>query len=273
MRQNPLGRNTQYPHGYDAQLLFPIARSENRLKLGMTSVEIPFRGYDAWRAYEISWLDPRGKPVVAAGEFIIPCNSEYMVESKSLKLYLNSFNQTSVVDVDAVQEIIARDLSSMTRSSVIVHLYPLDQGNDFVICKPAGECLDRMDIECSVYLPDPNLIMVDRATHSDETLYSDLFRSNCPVTSQPDWGTVVVSYAGAAIDRKGLLQYLVSFRTHEGFHEDCAEKIFTDILKYADPQRLSVSMNFLRRGGVEINPVRTNVPLEMDFPSPRFLRQ
>lgn len=273
MTDIPLGRHTQYPDSYDPGLLFPIARSENREKLSLAPHDLPFRGYDSWRAYELSWLDERGKPVVATGEFIVPSNSTFMTESKSLKLYLNSLNQMRFSSADEVQRIISQDLSSAVQSPVIVYLYNVEDERNFPVSKPSGECIDEFEVAIDCYLPNPEFIKIDAALQVTETLYSNLFRSHCPVTSQPDWGTVVISYHGAAIDRAGLLQYLISFRTHEGFHEDCAEKIFTDILRNADPQSLSVSMNFLRRGGLEINPVRTNAPLDVDFPGPRYMRQ
>ena len=273
MTDNPLGKRTLYPVTYDPGLLFPIARSVNRKKLGIATHEVPFRGYDSWRAYELSWLDRRGKPTVATGEFIVPSNSKFMTESKSLKLYLNSLNQMQFSSVTEVQETISRDLSAAVQSPAIVYLYTVDDDINFSINKPFGNCLDDLEIATDCYLPNPKFLKADAAVQVIETLYSNLFRSHCPVTSQPDWGTVVISYSGAAIDREGLLMYLISFRTHEGFHEDCAEKIFTDIVKYTDPQSLSVSMNFLRRGGLEINPVRTNAPLDVDFPGPRYVRQ
>ncbi|OGT74455.1 MAG: NADPH-dependent 7-cyano-7-deazaguanine reductase QueF [Gammaproteobacteria bacterium RIFCSPLOWO2_02_FULL_57_10] len=273
MTDNPLGKHTLYPASYDPGLLFPIARLQNREKLGLAPQNVPFRGYDSWRAYELSWLDERGKPVVATGEFIVPSNSTFLTESKSLKLYLNSLNQMRFLNVDEVQQTISRDLSNATQSPVIVYLYTVDDERNLSISKPSGECLDQLDVAIDCYLPDPKFLSVEASVQVTETLYSNLFRSNCPVTSQPDWGTVVISYAGAAIDRAGLLRYLISFRAHEGFHEDCAERIFTDILRYAVPRSLSVSMNFLRRGGLEINPVRTNAPLDVDFPGPRYVRQ
>lgn len=273
MTKNPLGRHTQYPGRYDPGLLFPIARSQNRAKLGITKDGLPFRGYDSWRAYELSWLNKQGKPIVAAGEFIVPSSSEFMIESKSLKLYLNSLNQMAFSSAEEVQGVIARDLSITAQSPVIVYLYAVDDDKNFSISRPSGQCLDDLEIATNVYLPNPKFLRSDTKRGVIETLYSNLFRSLCPVTSQPDWGTVVISYTGGAIDRTGLLHYLISFRAHEGFHEDCAERIFTDLLQHADPKSLSVSMNFLRRGGLEINPVRTNAPLDVDFPGPRYVRQ
>ena len=273
MTSNPLGQTTQYPTQYDPELLFPIARIDNRLRLGIDQQTLPFKGYDAWRAYEISWLSPKGKPVVAIGEFVVPVDSEFMVESKSLKLYLNSLNQTRFEGVEQAQATIAQDLCRVTGANVLVQLALTSSKTLEPITTPNGTYLDRLDVEAGEYLPAPQLLSCDTNTLVEEQVYSDLFRSNCPVTQQPDWGTVVIYYAGPKIDHTSLLQYLISFRQHEGFHEDCAEHIFQDISQKCKPTKLSVSINFLRRGGIEINPVRGNGLIEVEFPAPRYVRQ
>lgn len=273
MVKNPLGQSTEYPSHYDPALLFPIARIDNRLKLGVDTYQLPFRGYDAWRAYEISWLSPKGKPVQAIGEFIVPADSATMVESKSLKLYLNSLNQTEFKTTEEAQDVIARDLSHITGAKVLVQLFALDSASLVPITLPGGVCLDHLDIEAREYTPKPDLLSCDDSKQVEETLYSNVFRSNCPVTQQPDWGTAVISYKGSLINHAALLRYLISFRQHEGFHEDCAEQIYLDITRRCKPAGLNVSINFLRRGGIEINPVRGNGLIAVDFPAPRFARQ
>lgn len=274
MSTNPLGKNTAYPDRYDAGLLFPISRIHNRDKLGFSDGILPFRGYDVWRAYELSWLNMKGMPAVAVGEFIIPADSPNIIESKSLKLYLNSLNQTQFSDMDSIQNLIIADLSAVAATQVLVQLSTTKGDNGFQLSEPEGICLDNLDIEIDRYQPDASLL---HCTHQKqvvtETLHSNLFRSNCPVTSQPDWGTVVLSYCGDAINHSDLLRYLVSYRHHEGFHEDCAEQIFRDVMHRCMPKTLSVAINFLRRGGLEINPVRSNAPQKVEFPANRFIRQ
>lgn len=273
MNEIPLGRATQYPTSYSPELLFSIARLENRERIGISASKLPFRGYDLWRAYELSWLDLHGKPVVATGEFIVPASSTNIIESKSLKLYLNSLNQTRIENIDKVSATLSKDLSLAAGSTVVVQLAPLQHSDGFNICTPAGICLDGLAVTIDSYTPNPQLLQVTAGQIVEETLYSDLFRSNCPVTAQPDWGTAVIQYRGAAIDHESLLRYLVSFREHEGFHEDCTEQVFCDLQKQCQPQSLSVMIHFLRRGGLEINPVRSMAPMQVDFPPNRFVRQ
>lgn len=274
MSNNPLGKSTAYPDQYDAGLLFPIPRIHNREKLGLEDNALPFRGYDAWRAYELSWLNPQGKPVCAVGEFIIPVDSPNIIESKSLKLYLNSLNQTRLNDMNEVRTLLTTDLSAIAGAHVLIQLAAVTGDNGFQLSEPEGICLDDLDIAIDTYQPDANLLQcADGKQWVAETLHSDLFRSNCPVTSQPDWGTVVLSYTGNAINHSDLLRYLVSYRHHEGFHEDCVEQIFRDVMARCAPTTLSVAINFLRRGGLEINPVRSNRLQEIEFPANRFIRQ
>lgn len=270
---NPLGNPTVYPASYDASLLFPIARSDNRIRLGIPDGPLPFRGYDAWRAYEVSWLDPGGKPVVAIGEFLVPASSPQMVESKSFKLYLNSLNQERFAELAQVQALMVRDVSQAAGAAVLVQLYSLNAFADLQCTEPEGLCLDHLDLGVTVYQPDASLLKSSLQDRVEESLYSNLFRSNCPVTAQPDWGTVSIKYSGPAIDHHALLRYLISYRHHNGFHEDCVEQIYTDLQQRCAPEQLSVAINFLRRGGLEINPVRTSAPASVDFPASRLLRQ
>ena len=273
MKEIPLGKTSEYAASYDPELLFPIARETNRERLGINAQRLPFRGYDLWRAYEISCLDTKGKPLVATAEFIVPANSPFIIESKSLKLYLNSLNQTQFANMAQLQSTIEKDLSATAASPVIVQLYDLSTHDGFAISQAAGTCLDHLDVRIESYTPDASLLDCHSQQIITETLHCNLFKSNCPVTGQPDWGSVLIHYKGPAIDHAGLLKYLVSFRQHEGFHEDCTEHVFQDILKHCKPETLSVAIHFVRRGGLEINPVRSTAPIELEFPADRFIRQ
>lgn len=273
MNNNPLGLTTSYPDKYSPELLFAIPRQSNRKILGINSEKLPFSGYDVWRAYELSWINSRGKPVAAVGTFTIPCESPSIVESKSLKLYLNSINQTRFSDMATVQELISGDLSRLVDADVIVRLMPVASLKEWDVAEPAGICIDHAELDVATYKPAPHLLKSDSSEITSETLYSNLFRSNCPVTSQPDWGTVVINYCGGAIDHAGLLAYLVSYRSHEGFHEDCTEQIYLDLIERCALQSLRISINFLRRGGIEINPVRFCAASQTSLYVPRFTRQ
>lgn len=256
---SPLGRATAYCSTYAPELLFPIPRQQKRDELRLSAEALPFLGEDLWNAYEISWLNSRGKPVVAVGEFRVPALSPCLIESKSLKLYLNSFNQTRMADAGAVSALIARDLSAAAGARVQVSIVPLDLKPQRSIAYLQGECVDALDIEINTYSPRPDLLRADTGrVVEDELLYSHLLKSNCLVTGQPDWGTVAVRYSGAAIDREALLRYIVSFREHNEFHEQCVERIFTDILRQCAPRELAVWARYTRRGGLDINPFRTN---------------
>lgn len=273
MSKNPLGLITSYANHYAPDLLFAIPRQDNRKNLGLSSERLPFSGYDVWRAYEISWLNSKGKPVAAIGEFIVPCESQSIVESKSLKLYLNSINQAQFSDITTVEQLIKRDLSRIVNADVSVRLLPVAGHRELDVTEPEGICIDDADIDISSYQLSPQFLKSNSGEIVSETLYSELFRSNCPVTSQPDWGTVVVNYHGRAIDHAGLLAYLVSYRSHEGFHEDCTEQIYLDIIAQCAVEYLRVSINFLRRGGIEINPVRIRDASQPDLYLPRYKRQ
>ena len=237
-QDSALGRHIDYPREYDASLLFPIARSLGRDALGISANALPFAGIDRWHAYELSWLDARGKPRVATATFEVPADSPNLVESKSLKLYLNSFNASRFDNDDAVRDAIARDLSNAAGAPVKV-------------------AFGLQDIAIESYgPPDASLLACDANDDADETLSSALLKSNCPVTGQPDWASVRISYRGPRIDRAGLLRYLVSFRDHAEFHEQCVERIFVDVLARCRPRQLSVEARYTRRGGLDINPWR-----------------
>ncbi|MFP7723240.1 NADPH-dependent 7-cyano-7-deazaguanine reductase QueF [Lysobacter sp. A3-1-A15] len=249
----PLGRHVDYPSHYDPGLLYPIPRALGRGAIGLGGTALPFIGHDRWHAYELSWLDARGKPRVATATLTVPADSPNLVESKSLKLYLNSFNATRVEDGAGLVSRITSDVSAAAGAPVHVAL-GLPAVDDAV-----DDCgsIDALEVSINGYgPPDPALLVADDETVVEETLSSALLKSNCPVTGQPDWARVVIGYRGPRLDRAGLLRYLVSFRDHAEFHEQCVERIFTDILARARPQRLSVEARYTRRGGLDINPWR-----------------
>ena len=256
-QDSSLGRHVDYPREYDPSLLFPIARSLGRDALGIRADALPFAGLpfigmDRWHAYELSWLDARGKPRVATATFEVPADSPNLVESKSLKLYLNAFNASRFASDDAVRDAIARDLSNAAGAAVSV-AFGLP-----AIAEPASAIdLDAQDIAIDSYgPPDASLLAFDPNDEAEETLSSALLKSNCPVTGQPDWASVRISYRGPRIDRAGLLRYIVSFRDHAEFHEQCVERIFVDVLARCRPRALSVDARYTRRGGLDINPWR-----------------
>jgi 7-cyano-7-deazaguanine reductase len=250
-----LGREVAYPAHYDPALLFPIPRAPARAGIGIdAAAALPFTGHDRWHAYELSWLDRRGKPVAGTATFTVPAASPQLVESKSLKLYLNSLNSTRFDDAGAVRDRIAMDLSQAAGAPVGVAfgLPPFaPDGTDDAIC------IDALEIDIDHYgPPDAGLLRAEDSHAVEETLRSDLLKSNCPVTGQPDWAGVRIGYRGPRIDREGLLRYLVSFRDHAGFHEQCVERIFVDLLARCRPEALSVEARYTRRGGLDINPWR-----------------
>ncbi|WNL41266.1 NADPH-dependent 7-cyano-7-deazaguanine reductase QueF [Halomonas sp. PAMB 3264] len=250
----PLGRDSAYPEQYDAALLFPIARAANRAPLGIEEGALPFIGEDEWHAFEVSWLNGRGKPVVAVARFTLPASSPNLIESKSWKLYLNSFNQTRFENIDAVRGVLKEDLSRVAGAAVGVELFDVDDAALDPVRLP-GECLDALDIAVDDYTPSADHLSADGEV-IEETLYSHLLKSNCPVTGQPDWGSVMIRYKGKKIDREGLLRYLIGFRQHQDFHEHCVEHIFTDMMQRADPEELLVLARYVRRGGLDISPWR-----------------
>ncbi|HET7834668.1 MAG TPA: NADPH-dependent 7-cyano-7-deazaguanine reductase QueF [Variovorax sp.] len=265
--QSQLGRASAYADHYDAGLLFPIPRATQRDAMGIASDKLPFFGADLWTAFELSWLNPRGKPQLAIAHFTIPCETPNIVESKSFKLYLNSFNSTVFADAQAVRERLRGDLGealwrgSDRTAGIGVRLLAPDAFDLEPVHELDGLDLDRLDIECTQYQPAPELLSADLTQPPvTETLTSRLLKSNCLVTGQPDWGSVQIRYNGPPIDQAGLLAYIVSFRNHNEFHEPCAERIFTDIWKRCQPTQLAVYARYTRRGGLDINPFRTSWP-------------
>ncbi len=257
--QSPLGKHTEYVFEYQPDLLFPLPRQDKRDQLGITAAVLPFHGRDIWNAWEISWLDPKGKPVMCIGRFTLPATSENLIESKSFKLYLNSFNQSRFSSFEEVQQIMANDLSAAAGAAVTVGLMTLSAATGEGIAALQGECLDELDIEIDSYTLNPKYLKhTPDAEQVTETLYSNLLKSNCPVTGQPDWGTVIISYTGKQIDRAGLLQYICSFRQHQEFHEQCVERMYIDLQAFCQPSKLSVEARYVRRGGLDINPVRSS---------------
>ena len=255
---SPLGKPSTYVTQYDPSLLFPIARQGKRDELGLKGT-LPFYGVDIWNAYEVSWLNLRGKPQVAIATVSVPADSPNIVESKSFKLYLNSFNQTRLAGKDALLELLRADLSAGFGSPVQISLTLPEDFGKFHMGELDGLLLDRLDIEVDDYTPDPSLLKANfDEVPVEETLLSHLLKSNCLVTGQPDWGSVQIRYAGAQIDQEGLLRYLIGFREHNEFHEQCVERIFIDILTQCKPQKLAVYARYTRRGGLDINPWRSN---------------
>lgn len=259
MPNNNLGKQTTYAEQYSPGLLFPIARKQKRDELDI-ALPLPFCGYDLWNAYEISWLNARGKPMVALGTMVVPAESSHIVESKSLKLYLNSFNQTHFDSYEAVTHTITKDLSKATQSNVTVAVYSLHNASTASFETLSGCCLDDLDIHVNSYSPQPELLITKNSEIITETVYSHLLKSNCPVTNQPDWGSLEITYTGAKINHENLLKYIISLRKHNEFHEQCVERIFMDILKRCQPTELSVYARYTRRGGIDINPFRTTNP-------------
>ena len=259
INDSPLGKTSASVAHYDPSLLFPIARAEQRRALGIDGA-LPFKGVDIWNAYELSWLDARGKPQVAIGEFRVPATSPNIIESKSLKLYLNSYNQTRIDSMDAFRGRVTDDLSRAAGAPIAVVLFARNQFAHPGFAELEGESLDELPLEIDSYGP-PNadaLGVQANAETVSETLGSNLLKSNCPVTGQPDWASIQIAYSGATINREGLLRYLVSFRSHDDFHEHCVERIFHDISERCAPAALSVYARYTRRGGLDINPWRSS---------------
>ncbi|MEA3116989.1 MAG: 7-cyano-7-deazaguanine reductase [Paraburkholderia sp.] len=260
---SPLGKPSTYAEQYEPTLLFPIARNLAREAIGV-GAQLPFFGTDIWNAYELSWLNGRGKPQIAIATFYVPAESPNIVESKSFKLYLGSFSQTRVESVDALRDMLKRDVSGACGASVSVRLATPTEFHTLEVDELDGLSLDRLDLEADVYHPDASLLT---AAHEDapveETLVSNLLKSNCPVTGQPDWGSVQIRYVGPQIDHAGLLRYIISYRNHSGFHEQCVERMFVDIERECRPVKLAIYARYTRRGGLDINPFRANFNLPM----------
>lgn len=259
MSQIPLGQNSSYETQYNPKLLFPIMRQKNRDALKISANKLPFHGIDVWHAYEMSWLNSKGKPQNAIGRFTIPCDSPNLIESKSFKLYLNSFNNTRFEDWEKVDETLQRDLSECAGKTVGVEIFTIDSFMGEFYRQIGGYCLDELDVEIDQYQVNPQLLLTE-ATPVSEKLYSTLLKSNCLVTGQPDWGSIQIEYSGPQINHVSLLKYLISYRDHEEFHEQCVERIFNDILTVCHPTELTIVACYTRRGGLDINPVRSTDP-------------
>lgn len=247
-------------------------RAPKWAELGLTAETLPYQGVDLWNCYELSWLLPSGKPVVAIGEFEIPADSPNIIESKSFKLYLNSLNQSVFESRDALLEVMTGDLSAAAGKPVRVRLRTLDEVTADGVATLPGRCIDELDVAIQDYdHPRPELLACDAGRVVEESLHSHLLKSNCPVTGQPDWGSVVVEYRGAALLPESLLAYLVSFRQHADFHEQCVERIFLDLQRLLRPEKLTVYARYVRRGGLDINPYRSTEALVVD--NRRLVRQ
>lgn len=266
---SPLGKSSAYVDQYDASLLFPIPRAQKRAEIGLADTKkIPFMGADLWTAFELSWLNLRGKPQIAIAHFTIPSESTHIIESKSFKLYLNSFNNTRFENVDAVKARLRADVTEaiwrgtalgIPQTSIGLTLVDSHQFDAEPIHEMDGVNLDRLDLDCLHYTPTPELLTATRdEAPVSEVLVSNLLKSNCLVTGQPDWASVQIHYTGDQINQEGLLQYLVSFRNHNEFHEQCVERIFMDIWTRCKPIKLAVYARYTRRGGLDINPFRTS---------------
>lgn len=270
---SPLGKTSAYRTDYAPELLFPIPRQGKRDELGLHGT-LPFFGVDIWNAYELSWLNQRGKPQVAIARFTVPADSPNIIESKSFKLYLNSFNQTRLDSPEALKALLQKDLSAGFGANVHVVLTLPDAFSSIAMGELEGTLLDRLDVEIDNYRPAPELL---KANHDElpveETLVSHLLKSNCLVTGQPDWASVQIHYCGPQIDQESLLKYLIGFRDHNEFHEQCVERIFTDILRQCAPQQLAVYARYTRRGGLDINPWRSNFSSAQRPPNLRGARQ
>lgn len=254
-----LGNHTPYPTSYDPKLLTPIPRKNKWIEMGIAeNTPLPFTGVDIWTVYELSWLDPKGKPIVAVGEIEVPLLSPFLIESKSLKLYLNSLNQESFADKKDVQIRIENDLTKVAGSKVKINIVLLHEVDTYLsIDPPQGVCIDTIDITINNYDLSPEVLKCTEISNTSETLYSNLLKSNCPVTDQPDWATIIVEYEGPQICQESLLRYIISYRQHNDFHEQCVERIFLDILNYCKPSVLNVHARYVRRGGLDINPFRS----------------
>jgi len=276
-----LGKATRYCSEYNPELLQAVPRSLNRDGLSISNENLPFVGEDVWYGYELSWLNSRGKPVVAVAEFRFPCQSENIVESKSFKLYLNSFNQSKFSSWQDVTLLMEKDLSNTCGSKASVKLFPVDNcpalNIDHQVFSKKPTCIDEIDIQVNTYQLSPELLLastdknVECKTLVNETLVSHLLKSNCLITNQPDWASIYIQYSGKEILQKSLLAYLISFRQHNEFHEQCVERIFCDLKKYCQIDELTVFARYTRRGGLDINPYRSNISAKA--PVGRTLRQ
>lgn len=250
--KSELGKNSEYKSKYEPELLFAIPRASKRQEIGI-NIKLPFTGVDIWNHFEVSWLNLKGKPQVAIAEITIPCDSPNIIESKSMKLYFNSFNNTKIKDIAELTRIIEHDLNNKTQSLTKIKIFNLNNITDNSM---QGVCLDDLDIECSIYTVRKEYLSTNTNIVT-ETLHSNLLKSNCLVTKQPDWGSIQIDYQGPQINHEGLLKYIVSYRNHNEFHEQCIERIFIDIFQTCKPNKLSIYGRYTRRGGLDINVFRS----------------
>lgn len=267
--QLSLGKATEYKETYSPELLQAVPRSLNRQELSLNDA-LPFHGCDRWNGYELSWLNHKGKPQVAILKCEVPVTSPHLVESKSFKLYLNSFNQSSFSSFENVTHTLVKDLSQCAGSAVKVELFTPSEFTQLHLGAFDGTCIDDLDIEVNHYQLTPSVLTTENS-QVEECLYSDLLKSNCLITNQPDWASVLIRYQGSRINHESLLRYLISFRQHNEFHEQCVERIFCDIMQYCRPTKLTVYARYTRRGGLDINPFRSN--FEFIPPELRLARQ
>jgi len=282
-----LGKTISYPTQYDPGILFPIERAPKRNAIGIDLSPgqiLPFVGYDLWNHYEVSWLNMQGKPEVAIVTLVIPIDSPYLIESKSLKLYFNALNETKFPSVTHIKNLVQQDLSNILHAPVSVRFQKLENIKhlDPLMISISngtldGISLDKLDISCDVYTPCPDFLILENALNQNqnfiqETLTSNLLKSNCLVTGQPDWASIQIKYTGRKINHEGLLKYLISFRHHNEFHEQCIERIFMDILNRCQPSKLSIYARYTRRGGIDINPFRST-EIDFEINNPKLSRQ
>lgn len=264
-----LGKTSKYHEYYAPELLQAVPRSLNRAELHLPD-GLPFHGADRWNGYELSWLNSKGKPQIAILQALVPASSTNLIESKSFKLYLNSFNQSKIESLQTLQSTISKDLSACAGEQVAVKLFSPNQFSELQFAIWDAQCIDELDIEVDSYQLNPSYLLADGEQVS-EALSSHLLKSNCLITNQPDWASILIRYHGRAINREGLLRYLISFRQHNEFHEQCVERIFCDLMHHCAPQKLSVYARYTRRGGLDINPFRSN--FESIYPEQRLARQ
>lgn len=271
--ESELGKKSAYDSTYNSDRLYPIPRAGKRQEIGIDPAKPPFVGVDCWNIYEVSCLNENGKPEVGIAEIIYDCNSPNIIESKSFKLYFNSFNNMKIKNFSELEEIVKKDVQERVEAEVFVTIYSMEQAKQFAVEQSfSGESIDILDVKCSVYLVEPSFLSTEYEV-VEEILYSDLLKSNCLVTNQPDWGSVQIAYKGKKINREGLLKYLVSYRNHNEFHEQCIERIFVDILNYCKPERLTVYGRYTRRGGLDINPYRSTEAHSFAGKNVRLVRQ
>jgi 7-cyano-7-deazaguanine reductase len=271
LAKTELGKKAVYDFHYNPKKLFPVTRAGRRAEIGIHE-KLPFFGYDLWNHYEVSWLNEKGKPIVGIAEVVYGCDTPCLIESKSMKLYFNSFNNTPFNDVKAVEAALTKDLTEKTGAPVEVNVTTVNAFKEEKVVRGfSGTNLDELDIACTVYMVDPSLLKTEGEV-VEETLCSDLLKSNCLVTGQPDWGSIQITYKGKKINHESLLRYIVSFRDHTEFGEHCIERIFMNLLNYCKPEELTIYISYTRRGGLDINFARSTKPVKREKQS-RICRQ